>query len=284
MKTPLKSLRSVSRRAKNCLLRIIQPCVQELVSMMNFSRGLAILGFLLMAPLSGAWAQLPLPQQLSHTTAAVFSIEGIKLSALCSATCNNEELVAVSGTRGVISFEIVGFTGAFQNVANPTNLSAALSLASPTATSASLGVDITVSDVSSSRVVTGWAMTVDGTDNTTSKFATATGNASMTSVATATALSQALTVKTASEQILTTPTPPAVAAVTASTAPFTFNETMSLANPSAVTTTTATFNIFSQLITFHAVPEPVSVSIMLLGLTGLGVARRSRRKARQAAI
>jgi hypothetical protein len=237
---------------------------------MSLLRGLAILCVSTMAAVSGAGAQTSIPLTVGQN----FSLEGINLKiASCTGTggasCAGAELLSVSSSRGVISFEIIGTGGG----------SAALSESSASSTSDVLTVGITVADTSnSSRQVTSASASTVGTYNLGSCSSTpcsttpiAQGAATLSVATGGTPLLDQLSSSKTTQQ--TVPSGPLTVS-TPSTSSMTLTETLTLNDEKL---NVSTFNIYSQLITLHATPEPATLSIMLLGLGGLAVARRRRR-------
>jgi hypothetical protein len=243
---------------------------------MNFSRCLVISCVLALASVSGAWAQLPGPIQLSNSNQS-FSIEGLKFTFACSAACTKEELVPETGVRGSLSFLLVGDQGTATS--NTLNYSAALT--DTAAASASLQVNFTVTDLSSSKTITGWSVTTVGSNKAVSGD-TASGSAAVSSpVGAAPTLTNTFTFNASGSE--TNPgtgfTSYTTYAPTATNPSLAFNELLSLGATTSTTNTSA-FNIYSQLITFRTVPEPITLSLFGVGLVGLGAARRARRSAR----
>jgi len=239
-------------------------------------RCLPILGLLITALLSPAAAQ-SLPGPIGLTAGANFSLEGLNLKVVsCSVTtnainssCGNAELVAMSASRGAISFLLVGDNG---TVGGPQ--SAALTGAKNTNTSLSLV--LAVSQAGSSKVVNDISASTVGTfdlgscsGSSCSTAPVATGAATVNVATGGTPLLDTLTQNTSQQTQASGPmtlNPP--------TGSFNLTETLTL---NVGNFNINTFNIFSQLITFHTAPEPATLSIMLLGLGGLAIARRRRR-------
>jgi hypothetical protein len=222
--------------------------------------------------LSPAWAAT-LPGPIGLTTGANFSLEGLNLKIVsCTVTgsgsCGNAELVAISASRGAISFLLVGDGG----IVGGTQSAA---LTGTKNTNTSLSLVLAVSQAGSSKVVNDVSASTVGTydlgscSGSCSTAPVATGAATVNVATGGTPLLDTLTQNTSQQTQASGPM-----TLNTPTGSFNLTETLTL---NVGNFNISSFNIFSQLITFHPAPEPATLSIMLLGLGGLAIARRRRR-------
>jgi hypothetical protein len=242
---------------------------------MTLTRRIAILSLFLTAVASGTWAAPPGP--IAVTAGQSVSLEGLKLTIVSCAhagtgSCTNLELVPVTVGRGIVSFLLVDDNGSLGGTQ-----SAALSQTTSNTTTNSLTVVLTIADTNSARVVNTLDVQTTGTYNLrtscvgtnnchTSTPGVSSGMASLSAGATG-SLTNALSQSTSQQM-------PTATGLSVASNSFTLTETLS---QNSENFNINTFNIFSQLITLHATPEPASFSIMLLGLGALAAVRRRRK-------
>jgi len=245
---------------------------------MTHLRRLAALAFLLMTGASGAWAQLPSP--ISMTTGSFFSIDGLKLTVTgCSITsgssavgdCAHDELVATSGNRGGISFQL-------QNAAGTSSAALSNTTGRNQTNDLVMTYTITVQDNGSSKVVIGATETLVGENNIVAGSCSsgcaaqppkATGSSSFSVAASPNPLLDTLAIATTNPQ--TAP----VNSNTLNSNSFTLTETLSLNNGRD---TNNGLKITQFVLHLTTTPEPASMTIFVLGLSGLVAARMRRRR------
>src|ERR1019366_2659363 len=237
---------------------------------MTSFRYLAMLAVFLTTGLSGAWAQLPSISMRGGS----FSIDGLKLTvsgctitggSYTSSSCAGDELVATSGNRGGITFQIQNYGGTASAALDDTSSHHTVTMA----------YTIVVADNSSSKVVIGATETLIGENNIsvgTCLRSCSTPGATGSSLFSVTASPNPLV-----DTLAVLGTNPQTAPVNSSTLnsnSFTLSETLSL---NAGGFTNGGLKINTLALHFTTTPEPASITIMALGLGGLAVARRRRR-------
>jgi hypothetical protein len=253
----------------------------ELNLHMTLFRRLAMLGLFLMAAMPQAWAQIGSPIVLDNysTSGKTLSLYGLTFSiSSCKengVTCSSTDglvLEGVSSGRGTITVE----------VANATAGSAALSQTNGSSATNSLALTLTVSPTAGypgSTMVSAATLTAAGVDT----YSCSTGHSSCAASVNDTATFNGITISPgvltadlANQAGTQTASQPSTS-VTADNS-FTVAESVSLrTNDSSSWYNGSTLQLNTLALKFTTTPEPASITILMLGLGGLAVARRRRR-------
>jgi hypothetical protein len=239
---------------------------------MILMRRLAILGLMLIASTSGAWAAT----STEVFAGATISLNGLTLTvlsnpSLCTlsyagkSACSSTDgiyLQGVAAGKDLVSFELVGASSG-----------PAFSLAKGSTADASMSFQYTVTtDEPSTATFGNGSLTLNGTtsSSTTNKHVTAAEAFS------ANAPSAAPTGLTGFNLFLDSSATSQSAGPTGFTnspelKTFTITDTINL-TPSSI----AGVSLISLVNTFHTAPEPASITVLLLGLGGLAFVRRRR--------
>jgi PEP-CTERM motif len=244
-------------------------CVEP-VSHMTLFRRLAIFGLLLIAATSGAAIPGARAQSVEIYNGAVLSMDGLNLTVGgCTLTtaslssCSSSDgiyLQGISTGRGTVTYEVIGAGGG-----------AVFSLAQSSGVTDTLQFTLTVATNQPNSTVGSGDLTLNGsTYNSSTKHVTATQSFAANSP------SPAPAGLTSSSLYLN------YAATTQSTGAVSFTNNPLLSSFQVTTTLSANpssgsvVKLNSAVETFKTVPEPASITVLLLGIGGLAAARRRR--------
>jgi hypothetical protein len=237
---------------------------------MTLLRRLATLGLSLIVASPGAWAQTEL------LVGNTLTLDGIQLEvASCSVTiggnaqsnCSSISMEQVSTGRDTLSYELIGTGGG--PALSDTSDTATSSLALVLTATANSGFHPAGTVVTSAATLTtlGYMNFTGGTTGTVAQASTAFSGGT-----TAATLTDNLTAKAAGSGEQTVVSSPA-STFSPSTASFTITEDLTL-NPNGKSISALSLNQITLKLT--TTPEPATVSLVLLGLGGLAIARRRR--------
>jgi hypothetical protein len=232
---------------------------------MTLWRGLAVLGFLFSAAATSAGAQTSPVALASGNFIDAYGLTVTIGSYTCSLGCGTgDQLVVVPTGRGTITFEVV----------NSTSGSHIFSAASGSSRTMTLVLNITPNStyVPTGSNVSGAILTTTGLENFSSSGGTApTAKASavFSSGASATTLTDTMAVKTSSGTLQTIAS--TANTFLANSNNFTVTETLTL-NPQSRTVSNLSFD--SIALQLKTVPEPATISVLMIGFGGLVMARR----------
>jgi PEP-CTERM motif len=272
-------LQSVPYGAMISLVPVAKPLAQELISDMRIWCYISTIGLLLIGWMPAGWAQaLPLPVVLS--TGDFIDLFGLKIAvgSTCSiggTTCSATDglvLEGVSTGRGTVTFEVANKTAG-------SNILAATQGGSPQTLSVNFTVTPSGADAGAT-VSQATNFSISGIDECTSVPAPPPPKTCVAASAVATlgagfsspSLTAALPISTTSNAVVTSASSGS-STFSGSPNTFTVSDVLTL-NPAGTATSLSAQALVLQL---HTVPEPASISVVLMGLGGLVMARRRRR-------